>query len=255
MAKSKRQIQVEGIRFNQMIDIIAARYEKPFRNEIKRSMFESADYYAKTGFLSQDILDRHKKNIQKIAMRLYSQSIDSSSTRQFETIQKKHNHIKMEKKDALDEFERLSVSYILEHGLELSTTVSNTTRKEVQRVLAGSITQGLAVSETVKILKDRALISSRNRARLISVTETHTSASWANINSTMSIADEVGLELEKVWNTTEDERTRMSHRFADGQKLGIKEPFTVQGESLEYPGDQNGSAGNVINCRCFMTYE
>jgi len=35
-----------------------------------------------------------------------------------------------------------------------------------------------------------------------------------------------------------------------GQRVKISEPFTVSGESLMFPGDPVGSAGNVINCRC-----
>jgi hypothetical protein len=30
--------------------------------------------------------------------------------------------------------------------------------------------------------------------------------------------------------------------------------FIVMGEELSYPGDINGSAENVINCRCTVTY-
>jgi len=35
----------------------------------------------------------------------------------------------------------------------------------------------------------------------------------------------------------------------------MEEPFDVDGEDLQYPGDPAGSAGNTINCLCSMTYE
>jgi len=37
---------------------------------------------------------------------------------------------------------------------------------------------------------------------------------------------------------------------ADGQAVDLEEAFTIWGESLQYPGDPAGSAGNTINCLC-----
>jgi hypothetical protein len=34
----------------------------------------------------------------------------------------------------------------------------------------------------------------------------------------------------------------------------MDEPFEVDGELLDYPGDPTGSAANVINCRCAVGY-
>jgi len=34
----------------------------------------------------------------------------------------------------------------------------------------------------------------------------------------------------------------------------MDQPFIVDGESLDYPGDPSGSAANVINCRCGVSY-
>jgi len=32
--------------------------------------------------------------------------------------------------------------------------------------------------------------------------------------------------------------------------VGMNEPFLVGGASLMYPGDPNGPASEIINCRC-----
>jgi HK97 family phage portal protein len=45
-------------------------------------------------------------------------------------------------------------------------------------------------------------------------------------------------------------RTRDEHRDAHGQIVGLHEAFMVGGEALMYPGDPNGSPGNIINCLC-----
>jgi hypothetical protein len=37
---------------------------------------------------------------------------------------------------------------------------------------------------------------------------------------------------------------------ASGEEVNLNDSFIVDGEHLDYPGDQAGSAGNVINCHC-----
>lgn len=63
-------------------------------------------------------------------------------------------------------------------------------------------------------------------------------------------------EVTKEWHTVGDELVRRAHADADLQKRNNKEPFTVGGESLKYPGDTSlgASLGNVINCRCSAIY-
>ena len=61
-----------------------------------------------------------------------------------------------------------------------------------------------------------------------------------------------GLEL-KSWLSSRDEHVRDSHRaaeskYADG--IPIDSFFVVGGENLMYPGDPDGSAAEIINCRC-----
>lgn len=59
-------------------------------------------------------------------------------------------------------------------------------------------------------------------------------------------------DAQKMWDATLDQKTRINHAVADGQRVDIDDPFTVGGELLMYPGDRSlgASAGNVINCRC-----
>lgn len=53
-----------------------------------------------------------------------------------------------------------------------------------------------------------------------------------------------------IHNSTIDRRTRLDHAEADLQRVPLSHPFLVGGEELMYPGDRNGSARNVVNCRC-----
>lgn len=70
------------------------------------------------------------------------------------------------------------------------------------------------------------------------------------------------LRIRKVWFTQGDSKVRAKHskvngqsRFVDHRGWGGKPgKFSVGGEMLAHPRDPNGSAGNVINCRCFLEY-
>lgn len=65
-------------------------------------------------------------------------------------------------------------------------------------------------------------------------------------------AQKLGFTVKKRWVATKDDRTRPSHLEADGQEVDLDKPFIVGGEEMMYPGDENASAENVINCRCAM---
>jgi uncharacterized protein with gpF-like domain len=92
------------------------------------------------------------------------------------------------------------------------------------------------------------------RANIIARTETHTAANYG----AQQAAELTGLNMKREWVSAQDDRTRdtseADHVDADGQTVGMKEPFTVSGEKLMFPGDPSGSAANVINCRCAVVF-
>ncbi|BDT39519.1 phage minor head protein [Streptomyces yaizuensis] len=91
----------------------------------------------------------------------------------------------------------------------------------------------------------------RAEATTTAVTETTNAESSGAYDAGQTSEQETGRAAAlKKWVAVLDDRTRDAHREADGQEVALDEPFTVGGERLRYPGDPNGSAGNVINCRC-----
>jgi hypothetical protein len=58
----------------------------------------------------------------------------------------------------------------------------------------------------------------------------------------------------KEWLAALDERTRDTHREANGQVVGINETFTVGGYAMMHPLDMNRGAPpeEAMNCRCTM---
>lgn len=65
-------------------------------------------------------------------------------------------------------------------------------------------------------------------------------------------------DVRKVWDSTGDDgRTRESHLQADGDEVGVDEPFTIGDSQMMYPGDTSlgASPEETINCRCRVSYK
>lgn len=93
----------------------------------------------------------------------------------------------------------------------------------------------------------------RNRARTVARTETMAAVNGGALRSAQLEADARGdLAPFKMWLSTDDTRTRKTHREADQQRTLLSEPFVVGGSRLMYPGDPFGAADEVINCRCTL---
>lgn len=88
------------------------------------------------------------------------------------------------------------------------------------------------------------------RAERIARTENHFAANLGSHEA----ARATGLDLDKEWGSVEDSRTRASHAAADGQTVDFSAPFVVGGSELDYPGDPDGPAKEVISCRCVTLY-
>lgn len=56
----------------------------------------------------------------------------------------------------------------------------------------------------------------------------------------------------KRWVTRHDKRVRDAHRQLDGSVVALGQPFSVDGFTLDYPGDDNAPAYLTANCRCVL---
>ena len=86
------------------------------------------------------------------------------------------------------------------------------------------------------------------KAMTIARTEGHR----IQVQSTMDAcykAKEIGADVVKQWDSTMDKKTRSAHQKVDGEVRELDEPFS---NGLMFPGDPNGGAGEVVNCRCAL---
>jgi uncharacterized protein with gpF-like domain len=130
------------------------------------------------------------------------------------------------------------------------TKISDTTRQQIRDVLIEAKENRLTAQQTAKLMNERATVIVKNRAMLIARTETTLASSIGHAFG----ASTSKLQLDKVWISTKDSRTRDTHRAMNGKRVGSKEKFNVNGRLMEYPGDPNGGAKEVCNCRCTVAY-
>lgn len=123
-------------------------------------------------------------------------------------------------------------------------------RKAVNRQFITGIMRGERPDELVARLSKVTELKLSDITR-IARTQTTRLENMARLDA-YGVGQKLGYRIVKQWVAVGDSKTRDAHRHANGQTVDIDEPFIVDGEKLMHPGAEGGSAGNVINCRCFM---
>ncbi|AFZ66077.1 phage minor head protein [Deinococcus peraridilitoris] len=129
-------------------------------------------------------------------------------------------------------------------------------RQEAQSVLIQVLERGTPHRQAVKLLKDRASVST-SRAKAIVRTElAHAYNAGAARSADKALAD--GADLVKIWRATlsNPQRRRENHQRLNGQTREIREPFS-NGLMFPHGPMRDGSlapASEVINCTCLVTY-
>ena len=120
------------------------------------------------------------------------------------------------------------------------TTADALTRQIMQGVGAGETQAELAA-------RVRAVFSQATgyRSRLIA----RTSATTATEAGSDFAFREAGIG-RRSWLSQRAGNTRAAHLEADGQEVGIDEPFIVDGYAMQYPGDYSAPVHLVANCYC-----
>lgn len=173
----------------------------------------------------------------------------------------KHSGQPMETKRAVPLtplFDEARQKWINLFGAVKVTQITSTTKEQAQKIInqaiADAVAAGLDERGAAALLRSRmaeqGATLSRLRSRVIARTEAHNASTAA----TQAAAESAEIPMKREWIASGGERTREDHLNANGQIVGMYEPFSVGGESLMYPGDPNGSAEQVINCRCVVAY-
>ena len=163
------------------------------------------------------------------------------------------------KNAAIDNYNAFMREYLNRYLLSRSVKpIEETQRKIMAAIIAQGIEEGIGTNKIAARLRE--LTANPARAKLITRTETgramNTGAMLAAANS--------NLELNKVWDSAQNNRTRrMPRDKTDHLRMnGVSVPYDafffvpgMQGfDAMLYPCDPQGSAMNVCNCRCAVSF-
>lgn len=157
-----------------------------------------------------------------------------------------------------------SEAWFINYMQHFANPITATSEREIAAVMQQGLREGWSIDEMSNHLQtlfrqwingdvtdtDWAFAEARippHRAELIARTET-TRATNAGSHE---IYQGAGVE-RKIWQATNDDRTRDSHASASGQVQPINLPFKIGSSEMMYPGDASLGApvSEFANCRC-----
>jgi hypothetical protein len=233
---------------------MSARFERRLRTEIGRTMREAANAYEKRGELAIPLaLADHEKAIQATLEADYRLVANHFGKRLLDEAKGYAGPTVI--KASLSEMLGIAVNGFLNRWVSTKVTqINRTTESQIRGIIRNGLDEGFGVDKIAGRIRSLAPSFSALRAHVIARTETHTAANFGAQHA----AELTGLDMKREWVSALDARTRdepdADHVDADGQVVGMKEPFIVSGESLMFPGDPAGSAANTIMCRCAVVF-
>ncbi|NUS27520.1 MAG: phage portal protein [Streptomyces sp.] len=131
---------------------------------------------------------------------------------------------------------------------ELAGQVTATTEAVLRsQILAHGVAEGESVPELRARLQRVFANLSDYRATMIARTETVGGYSQASFLAALDAG-----ATTKTWLSTKDQRTRETHRQADGKSAAMNKRFTLT--KSRWPADPTAPAAQSIQCRCALTY-
>lgn len=218
---------------------------KKFYSKQGRKVVEQYEMNGVDGAISA--INNTSLDLDVIFRKFYSDTIGTLASAQIKSVLRR---TKAEQLPHPDRFIMLSQEWINKNVATQVTMITQTDMKLIRNIIDSAVLEGLGERQIAKNIKKSfsGEISSA-RARTIARTETGNAASYAQDLG----AKESGIEYRKEWVPVDDGATRQGHLGIE--PVGKDELFLVNGELMEHPNDPNGSAGNVINCRCVCIYE
>lgn len=241
-----------------IVQRISRRFEKRLRGEIEDSIREAADAHEASRSVDAAIA-AHEDKIKKLLRDMWEESFSAIGERVLSQLDDEERGLSSlwERKQLPDSIKRALESFIGRWGARKVSQITSATEDWIRDAVKRGIEDGLSTPEIGGRIRSRASQIAAWRANTIARTETHSAAQ----NGSMEVAKESGKVRLKRWVPVQDGRTRrgdnsdFDHANPDKGEVPLNEPFVISGEELMHPGDPRGSAGNIINCRCAMTYK
>lgn len=140
-----------------------------------------------------------------------------------------------------------ALNFLNGHVARFSYEVNKSTRDSLREALAEKISTGATQADFSASVADIFDQAKGYRSARIARTETAIAGNAGIIDG----LKQAGIEAKR-WISSRDEKVRSSHADADGQEVPIGDTFDVGGFFLAHPGDPQGPASEIINCRCVV---
>ena len=152
------------------------------------------------------------------------------------------------------------INFLSLYGFTLVAEMTNTTKMRLNDIVSQAIDEGKTNKEIADIIMEEGGYSAM-RAKRITRTEVMRASNYATMQGALSHR----FEVDKVWISRKDSRTRRiprnsyDHIDLDGKQVGYSEPFISLGKkgdtvTAQFPGDPRTPAGFTINCRCTIGF-
>lgn len=139
--------------------------------------------------------------------------------------------------------------FLLNAGAKIKG-ITDTTIKEIRKVIAEAQAKNLTRRESAKYIQETLNDPEFNRYRALMISRTE-STTAANHGILLG-AESSDYYVNKQWLATLDKRTRRDHIQANGQLVGANQSFLVGGVNMVAPGDPTAPADQVVQCRCVL---
>lgn len=144
------------------------------------------------------------------------------------------------------------------------TNIADTTRQDIMRAIDDGWEKGYSIPHVADLIRSYSRDVAPVRATMIARTELIGAVNGGS-HAVATLAQTWGAAngqppLQKIWLSAEDEKVRDDHveaaeTYGAGNGIALDEPFQIGGAAMQYPGDPDGPADEVINCRCAISYE
>ena len=247
--ETQRRLQQERVIVDRLNQSFERRYARRLAKLQNRFIEQATKLYNEYGIVSLPTLtEDYEQNLQSIVNDLAGRVIPKFNERT--TLQLGALAASVDEINSVGFKQFLVEDYANTFALKRSKLITDTSIEQLKMVVKRGISENLTNKEIAKnLLKVKKLTP--NRAKMVAQTEVHNANQFANIKTIGKIQEETQADIKKAWVANPDNRVREDHRAMNNKSpVPFNQPFDVGGELLDYPGDPNGSPGNVINCRC-----
>lgn len=231
-----------------LLDRLTVQFRGRLERELSAAMKDMVEHWLQTNqvVLPRGFYDRVEATYRQMALA----SITAFGNRIYD--QGKAFGFPLESKESFSQImTRLALRYISQEAIRRRITeVTETTRKQIVRAVSKGYSDGLGQRGVADYILDLVPSLAQYRANMIARTETHGAANYGSDEA----AKQTGLPLSREWLSAHDERTRETHRQANGTTAPMGGKFKVGDAELAFPGDPEGPPEEIINCRCTLAY-